>query len=117
MVGGERRLFGDVELIPHSQGRRFAMGLTTCLLNPKIALLFAALLPQFVDPDSGSVPVQIVILGLVQVAVGGLVNGMWVLLSSGVKRLLETRRRAGYDFDRKRDANGGPSAGGDCCVV
>jgi threonine/homoserine/homoserine lactone efflux protein len=41
----------------------FAMGFVTNLLNPKIAMLYLALLPQFIDPASGSVLTQSLALG------------------------------------------------------
>ncbi|WP_280425192.1 LysE family translocator [Nocardia carnea] len=39
------------------------------LTNPKALLLFAALLPQFVDDTAGAVPLQLVVLGMVYLAV------------------------------------------------
>ena len=41
----------------------FAMGLITNLFNPKIAMLYLALLPQFIDPADGSVLTQSLVLG------------------------------------------------------
>ena len=46
----------------------FAMGFVTNLLNPKIAMLYLALLPQFIDPVQGSVLTQSLALGFTQIA-------------------------------------------------
>ena len=35
------------------------------LLNPKIAVLYVSLLPQFIDPDRGSVALQSLTLGAI----------------------------------------------------
>ena len=45
----------------------FAMGFVTNLLNPKIAMLYLALLPQFIDPAVGSVLTQSLVLGAIQI--------------------------------------------------
>lgn len=61
--------------LPRDPRRRlFAMGLVTNLLNPKIAILYVSLLPQFIDPARGSVAVQSLVLGAVQIAVAVTVN-------------------------------------------
>src|SRR6201996_6840951 len=45
-----------------------AMGFVTNLLNPKIAMLYLALLPQFIDPAQG-VLVQSLLLGSIQIVI------------------------------------------------
>ncbi len=60
----------QVRDLPHDSPRRlFAMGFVTNLLNPKIAMLYLALLPQFIDPQAGSVLVQSLVLGFIQIAI------------------------------------------------
>jgi threonine/homoserine/homoserine lactone efflux protein len=69
----------------------FSMGLMTNLLNPKIALLYLSLLPQFVDPSHGSVLGQSVVLGLVQMSVSGAVNACIVFAAGAIATFLGTR--------------------------
>jgi threonine/homoserine/homoserine lactone efflux protein len=89
--GGRNVFAGDHDQPGHSTRRLFAMGLATCLLNPKIALMYAALLPQFVDPSAGPTAVQLLQLGLVQVVVAVTVNAAWVVAAAWVAALLHER--------------------------
>ena len=94
IVRGGRAVFRTGVVASHSSRRLYLMGLTTCLLNPKIALMYAALLPQFVDPDRGSVALQIVQLGAVQIVVAAIVNAAWVLAAAAVSGLLQRSQLA-----------------------
>lgn len=53
----------------------FAVGAT----NPKIIVFFAAMLPQFVDRQSGDVPLQIVMLGALFAGIALLSDSAWAL--------------------------------------
>lgn len=87
-------LFAPVEL-PHDSPRRlFTMGLLTNLLNPKAAILYASLLPQFIDVRAGHVAQQVLVLGAVQICVSLLVNGALVMCAGSVAGFL--RRRPGW---------------------
>lgn len=71
--------------------RLFGMGLITNLLNPKIAIMYMALIPQFVTPEHGRVWLQSLCLGAVQIAVALTVNGLIVLGAGGLATFLTGR--------------------------
>jgi threonine/homoserine/homoserine lactone efflux protein len=68
----------------------FAMGLVTNLLNPKIAMLYLSLLPQFIDP-SANVLTQSIALGFTQIAVSVTVNTMIALAAGSIATFLGAR--------------------------
>ncbi len=88
---GGQSVFAPRRLEAHSPSRLFAMGLTTNLLNPKAAVLYASLLPQFVDPGQGSVLMQSLALGLTQISVSLVVNTMWVVTAGAFAVALARR--------------------------
>jgi threonine/homoserine/homoserine lactone efflux protein len=69
----------------------FAIGFVTNLLNPKIAMLYLALLPQFIDPAVGSVLTQSLALGSIQIAISVSVNAMITLAAGSIVLFLGTR--------------------------
>jgi threonine/homoserine/homoserine lactone efflux protein len=86
-----RSPFQVKELAIDSPRKLFAMGFITNLLNPKIAMLYLALLPQFIDPAAGSVLTQSLVLGSVQTTISVGVNGLIALGAGSIALFLGER--------------------------
>lgn len=67
------------------------MGFVTNLTNPKIAVMYLSLLPQFISPGHGSVLAQSLALGCVQIAVSVSVNALIASMAGSIARFLARR--------------------------
>jgi threonine/homoserine/homoserine lactone efflux protein len=66
----------------------FAMGATTSLLNPKLALIFLTLLPQFIDESKGQVLQQSLFYGGLLIAMFAGVNAGMAIFSGSMATFL-----------------------------
>ncbi len=71
--GGESP-FAPRQLAPDSTGTLFRMGFLTNALNPKMAVFYLSIFPQFVHPENGHVFLQSLLLGVTQMTISFAVN-------------------------------------------
>jgi threonine/homoserine/homoserine lactone efflux protein len=71
---GARSPFEAADLPPEPPHKLFMMGLLTSVLNPKVAIFYLSVLPQFISPAAGDVMAQSLLLGSTQVCIASIVN-------------------------------------------
>jgi threonine/homoserine/homoserine lactone efflux protein len=79
MVAGERFT---------SPARVTRQGYLVGVSNPKGFVFFASVLPQFVDPGLGHVPLQMFVLGLLCCTIALLADSVWALAAGGARNWL-----------------------------
>lgn len=73
-----------VNVGPSRSWQAWKDGMLVCLLNPKIAIFMLALVPQFVDPERGSVLVQFLLFGTILNVGGTFVNALIGMFAGGI---------------------------------
>jgi threonine/homoserine/homoserine lactone efflux protein len=85
---------------PPAGGAVFGQAFLVALLNPKTILFFLAFLPHFADPARGALALQLLLLGLLFVALAVTTDSLYVLLAGAVGGLL--RRHPGFGAWERR---------------
>jgi threonine/homoserine/homoserine lactone efflux protein len=70
---------------PRGRVRAAREGFVVGATNPKTVILFAAVLPQFVDRPAGHVPAQMLVLSAVAIVIGLASDSCWGLAASSVR--------------------------------
>ena len=88
---GGRSAFAVRDLPIDTPRKLFTMGFITNLANPKIAIMYLSLLPQFITPGHGSVLLQSLALGSVQISVSLVVNALIAVMAGSISAFLSGR--------------------------
>lgn len=89
--GGDDHGLEGATLAAGSARRAYRDGILVNVLNPKVALFFLAFLPQFVDAQRGTPATQILVLGLVLVALGIVSDVVYALAAGALGGWLHER--------------------------
>ncbi|SEQ87147.1 LysE family translocator [Microlunatus flavus] len=101
---GGRGVFDVRQLAQDKPSRLFRMGLLTNLLNPKAAIMYLTLIPQFIDPGRSHRTLQGLTLGSIQIAVSLSVNSLIVVGAGGIALFLAQHPR--WAFWQRRVTGG-----------
>jgi threonine/homoserine/homoserine lactone efflux protein len=86
-------LFEPRALRSEAPGRLYRTGLITSILNPKVALFYVALFPQFIVPARGHVLVQSLFLGATQILIAVIGDALILMAAARVSASLASRPR------------------------
>ena len=70
---------------PRSVWRLLGEGFVVGITNPKSIIFFVAILPQFIVPSAGAIPLQLAELGLTFVLLALVMDSIWVFTASAAR--------------------------------
>jgi threonine/homoserine/homoserine lactone efflux protein len=77
--------------LPRALRQGFVVGIS----NPKAFMIFAAVLPQFVDRGEGHVQAQMLVLGTLAFVIGLLSDSVWAVLAARLRTWFNASPRRG----------------------
>ncbi len=80
--------------------KAFRQGALIDILNPKVAIFFMAFLPQFVRPELGHAPLQILILGFLVNLIGVVVESILVVTAAQTTTFFRNNSQFATVLDR-----------------
>lgn len=83
--------FAPRALPPDSPAKLFRMGFLTNALNPKMAVFYLSIFPQFLHPENGHLFAQSLLLGATQMMISFAVNFIIVLTAATIAAFFSTR--------------------------
>ncbi len=75
----------DATIVPKGARRILWEGFVVGITNPKTAAFFAAVLPQFVEPAAGHVSLQLLVLGVIWVAIALVSDSAWATIAGAAR--------------------------------
>lgn len=75
----------DAVRAPLTRSVAIRQGFVVGVSNPKGFMIFAALLPQFVDRDRGAIPAQMFLLGMTAVVLGLVCDSVWAIAAARMR--------------------------------